>query len=514
MTSFIIHIGPHKTGSTYLQNHLTGNRAALIGRGILYPREWTTPEIPWCHAELPKLLQRDDYASVERTFAGLKSVGWPTVVLSSEDLSSLGEDRLRFVRECTGTDVEIVFFARRWSELLQSHSQEHIRQGGTKPLPEFIAPILANPFGSEAVNFCLVLDRFANVFGLSRLKVLSYNNILQRGENLFSYFAAKVLGVDDLPVLSEKRAHTSLSIENIEVVRVLNVLHARHLPDIPWPMGRVVAAVSEHPLAHTRRAMTDSISEIPFYGLRQPFKALYDHTVAKYDQVIDKLTGDADKLLFERHRSNLHYINSNYLLDLAVSSELLDFLSELAADWQAPRHVPKGNPAAPIAVSIEFSSSGNSGPYCSTGWSAPEQGWQWAIGPEARMVLPRPEPAGNYVLTVKLRPFLAQPHLVRQRMTIEINGAALVSFEEDRTELSVKSVVFPAAVIAKGPELSISFRTPDAARPSDFGRPDTRELSFAFHSLALMPADKDRAPADGDEIEESATPSFTAAEAV
>ena len=58
MTRFIIHIGPHKTGSTYLQNHLTQNRAALIGRGIYYPREWTTPEIGWCHAELAQLLQQ------------------------------------------------------------------------------------------------------------------------------------------------------------------------------------------------------------------------------------------------------------------------------------------------------------------------------------------------------------------------------------------------------------------------------------------------------------------------
>jgi hypothetical protein len=35
---------------------MTHNRAALIGRGICYPREWTTPEIGWCHAELINLM--------------------------------------------------------------------------------------------------------------------------------------------------------------------------------------------------------------------------------------------------------------------------------------------------------------------------------------------------------------------------------------------------------------------------------------------------------------------------
>ena len=78
MTRFIIHIGPHKTGSTYLQNHLRDNRAALVGRGIYYPREWATPEIDWCHAELPRLLQQGSFGPVERTFADLKAAGWPT----------------------------------------------------------------------------------------------------------------------------------------------------------------------------------------------------------------------------------------------------------------------------------------------------------------------------------------------------------------------------------------------------------------------------------------------------
>jgi hypothetical protein len=233
MTRFIIHIGPHKTGSTYLQNHLTHNRAALSGRGIYYPREWTTPEIGWCHAELAKLLHQGKFDQIARTFADLKAAGWPAIVLSSEDFSSLSEDRLRFLRECTGADTQIVFFARRWSELLQSHGQEHIRQGGTKLLPEFIAGILTDPFGSETINFSLVLDRVATAFGPSPLAVLSYNNILERGDNLFSHFAAKILGVEDLPIISPKRAHASLSIENIEVVRVLNVLAPVMAPSSP-----------------------------------------------------------------------------------------------------------------------------------------------------------------------------------------------------------------------------------------------------------------------------------------
>jgi hypothetical protein len=516
MTRFIIHIGPHKTGSTYLQNHLTQNRAALIGRGIYYPREWTTPEIGWCHAELATLLQQGAFDAIQRVFANLKATGWPVIVLSSEDFSSLGEDRLRFLKECTGADAQIIFFARRWSELLQSRGQEHIRQGGTQLLPEFIAGILTDPFGSETINFSLVLDRFAKAFGPSRLKVLSYNNILERGDNLLSYFAAKILGIDDLPILSPTPAHASLSIENIELVRALNVLRTRHGAKFPCQMGNLVAAVLEHPLRHTRQAMAGSVAEIPFDGFTEPFNTLYGSVVAKYGQAIEKEFDEPDRLLFKRQRSSLRYIDSNYLLDPAVLSELSDFLAEFAGRSQSPLQAsaPSEKSASPAAgISIEFSASGNSGSYCSTGWSAPEEGWQWAIGPEARMLAPRPDRPGNYLLTVKLRPFLAPPHLSRQRLTIEVNGAPLASFEANNPEPTVRSCLIPSGIIARGRELTITFRTPDAARPADFGLSDTRQLSFAFHTLTLAPAGEDRSRPGSDIGGESTAPALATADA-
>src|SRR5204863_5377033 len=175
--------------------------------------------------------------------------------------------------------------------------------------------------------------------------------------------------------------------------------------------------------------------------------------------------------------------------------ELSEFLAELAnpsrSVSQAP--APSEKSASPAAgVSIEFSASGNSDAYCSTGWSAPEERWQWAIGPEARMLVPRPDRPGNYLLTVKLRPFLAKPQLARQRLTIEVNGAPLASFEAGNPEPAVRSCLVPSGVIARGRDLAITFRTPDAARPADFGLSDTRQLSFAFHMLTLTPAGEDR----------------------
>jgi hypothetical protein len=261
MTRFILHIGPHKTGSTYLQNHLTHNRAALIGRGIYYPREWTTPEIAWCHAELASLLQHEEFDAVARRFADLKAAGWPAIVLSSEDFSSLGDDRLRFLRECTGDEVEIVFFARRWSELLRIPWAGSTSAGAA---PSSSAGVcrrnFADPFGSETINFRSSSDVFANAFGPSRLKVLSYNNILKRGGNLFRISPRG--SRHRRPARSSRRRRRThrLSIENIELVRSLE----RGAPGIrrdPVADGQSWRrSWSTRP--HTRKAMADNIAEI------------------------------------------------------------------------------------------------------------------------------------------------------------------------------------------------------------------------------------------------------------
>jgi hypothetical protein len=487
MTRFILHIGPHKTGSTYLQNHLTHNRAALADQGVYYPGAWTTPEIGWCHAELPRLLQRGQFELVGQTFAELITAGWPTILLSSEDFSSLSEDRLRYLGECTGPDTEIIFFARRWGELLPSCNQEHIRQGGTQSLPEFVARMLTHPFGADTMNFSRVLDRFAQAFVGSRLRVFSFNNVLKRGDNLFTYFAAKALGIDSLPIISPAPLHSSLSIEDIELVRALNVLRVWHPGEVLRRPNTVLPAILKAPLPCTRKAIANSIAELPFDEFAKPFKTLYDDIVAKYRAVIETEGEGADQLLFERQRNRLRYVDANYLMDPAVVPELANFVAELTGDQQriARSPAPRQNATPSGAISIEFSRGGNSGSYCSTGWSVPEQNWQWAIGPEAQLLMPAPERSDDLLLTLKLRPFLARPRLWRQRMTIEINTVSVAAFEAADTEPTTRSCIIPSEIIGEDRRLVIVLRTPDAARPSDFDLADTRKLSFAFHTVTL-----------------------------
>jgi hypothetical protein len=129
------------------------------------------------------------------------------------------------------------------------------------------------------------------------------------------------------------------------------------------------------------------------------------------------------------------------------------------------------------------------------------------------MLVPRPERPGDYLLTVKLRPFLARPHLPRQRMTIEVNGVSLASFEAGNPEPSVRSCIVPSEVVTKDRELAITFHTPDAARPADLGLPDNRKLSFAFHTLTLTPVGENCSPPGTESVEEGALPAFATADA-
>src|SRR5947207_15816559 len=128
------------------------------------------------------------------------------------------------------------------------------------------------------------------------------------------------------------------------------------------------------------------------------------------------------------------------------------------------------------------------------------------------MLVLRPDRPGNYLLTVKLRPFLA-PQLARQRLTIEVNGSPLASFEAGDPEPCVRSCIIPSGIIARGRELAITFRTPDATRPADLGLSDTRQLSFAFHMLTLILTGENRSLAGADTGRESTVPAVVTADA-
>src|SRR5438045_1487174 len=89
MTKFVIHVGPHKTGSTYIQYGLLLNRQRLLDEGVLYPDCFFDEAVTWCHLGLFNMLRRHQQRDLELAFDACNSQGTDVIVLSAEDLSLL-----------------------------------------------------------------------------------------------------------------------------------------------------------------------------------------------------------------------------------------------------------------------------------------------------------------------------------------------------------------------------------------------------------------------------------------
>lgn len=332
-----IHVGPHKTGSTYIQNHLMAYRSVLLGHGIYYPTEWTSDEIPWCHVDLVYQLQRDDFAGIAATLAQIRARDCPRVILSCEGLSTISEPRLRRLGELIDGPVEIVSFLRSWTELLSSHLSEDVRHGGLQTLPEFCTQHLKAPLQSHILNYAVAIERYVRAFGRDALLLMSFNNIVDQKRDLFGFFLHELARIELPPLDKSSIKHPSLPVETMELLRILGAMAHRAGPEAgPWQASHALRALRRMDLRPLLDRMRAYRTAIAFNEAAYPFEKIYADLYAKYhDLVVPIITGDPRHALFHRSEKTLTYLDGSYLLDVEIGRSLRDLFAELGR--QMPR---------------------------------------------------------------------------------------------------------------------------------------------------------------------------------
>lgn len=220
---YILHVGPHKTGSTYLQSMFTKYRDDLRAQGVHYPVDCGSIH---GHYPLVELLRTQEISALGEHIKRFEATGAPTILLSSENFVFLDRPALRRLEDLIApAQVTVVFYCRRPSEILLSGWRELTKHGVTFGLPEFVVRSLAGGSEMNAVNLSVPLARITGVFGMERLKLISYNMVMDRGEDLFQHFCATVLDWSAAPK-PEMRNHLnrSLNMVDAEIIRMLNVL--------------------------------------------------------------------------------------------------------------------------------------------------------------------------------------------------------------------------------------------------------------------------------------------------
>ena len=252
MKKIILHIGPHKTGSTYLQKKLLAASEVLASQGFFYPRDRFLSQ--YAHHDLALSKNFADFASLVSTFVALPD-DIHTLLVSSENFDRLTQSEVMDLSKRIEIPVEIVFFHRQASKLLYSSWQEEIKSGSAKSLEMFLLEAFFTPFQSEILNQSIILDRWAAAFGLECIKIFDYDLLISKKQDIVDAFVRNVLS-EHLPSIADgEQVNKAFSQTFTEILRNYNLLFNPRLNQLGY---RVRDALMELKKSDPRMALLEA----------------------------------------------------------------------------------------------------------------------------------------------------------------------------------------------------------------------------------------------------------------
>jgi hypothetical protein len=328
MPRYVVHIGPPKAGSKYLQSSLAGLHKVLAEVGILYPTTLLSEEPRISHAILNGALRAGPSAALDQAFGELNDTGHDVVVLSWEGAFSLPDDALAYFRRLIGprNEVALVYYCRRFAERIPSLWKQEVKKGRPITLPEVVAREMRSPLHTQDHNASLVWARWAGVFGRESLNLVSFNNLRDAKVDLFTHFAANFLDWRGAERARRVIVHASPNAAETEMLRALNAIHLAetgtesglanaHLPALK-------AALDDGKVAG---AMDDATATLMLDDRAEPFLPVYEAMLAFRDRLVSPEYGTE---LFARAVSEVRYVRPDYLLRPGI-------VPALHAAWRA-----------------------------------------------------------------------------------------------------------------------------------------------------------------------------------
>jgi hypothetical protein len=255
-----VHIGGHKTGSTFIQESLGKIRDVLLVRGCLCPlfeidgtlvNNHSVPfySIFCKNPELyrPNVLRGYDTPDKVRKLnenhkkqlsQQLDKFDGETLIISGEDISTLDREGIQNLKEyllrITNGDaaIKIIFFCRHPITYARSHIQEVVKGG------QILEQEMENYASFARSHYQTRLGNFLSVFSHDDISVIKYEDAISHTQGLLGTFLS-VVGMD--PSLGEHlkddRVNGSLSFESISLINAINRNVPRfvnHAPNSEW----------------------------------------------------------------------------------------------------------------------------------------------------------------------------------------------------------------------------------------------------------------------------------------
>lgn len=211
---FILHIGPHKTGTTSIQKMLYCESRVEDAK-FIYP--FTNHNETGQHT-FAQMAGEPRHPAFKEMLSDLKRAD-KTCVLSSEELCYLGEGALASIRDALPqADISIVFYQRNVLTLLHPWWQEKIKHGSTQSFLEFVLDCILMPQHLHLLIPDVLLGAWAKYFGREAIRIFLFDQI----PDVTIQFAADML---DFDISSESARVTNQSYDYIdcELMRFWNM---------------------------------------------------------------------------------------------------------------------------------------------------------------------------------------------------------------------------------------------------------------------------------------------------
>ncbi|MEO0752576.1 MAG: hypothetical protein AAFY25_12325 [Pseudomonadota bacterium] len=224
----VLHVGPHKTASTYIQENLTAARAALWDAGWLYPEDpvdnrsghhglGRTPSDYLAH-DAPHRAVLDGWASaVEQSGHNM--------VLSTEELCRWGRDDLDRLADTLGfTTYEVAYVIRDPLDLFPSLWAEEVKHGHTIGLADRFARLALQPLTARIFNPMHDLRTWLENDRV-RVRAIPFDTLKTRNMDIFEHLTGSVLNLPGLRVTKTKPVNRKYPLEVTEFLRLITLMH-------------------------------------------------------------------------------------------------------------------------------------------------------------------------------------------------------------------------------------------------------------------------------------------------
>jgi hypothetical protein len=295
-----LHIGPRKSGSTYLQSRLWANRAALRDRGIHLPGDGQIDhfragldlrELPARGEQLPPVGRWD------RLSAEVRASDARTVVISDERLAGLSfVQAARALRSLVPHAVHVIYAVREFAGLLPSEWQERIKQAMDAPFEAWLRQIATRggPWFWRAHCLGNVLARWNVAPDHVHLVVVPPPG--GDRDELWRRFASVIDAPPALPN-GAARGNRSLGVAESEAVR--RVYQHLERPRPPARIEQVMREVVSHQVLVPRR-------DVRPVRLPDACRSWIEHQTARRREFIEssgcRVVGDPDELAVDPAR--------------------------------------------------------------------------------------------------------------------------------------------------------------------------------------------------------------------